>query len=157
VRSTCFPADAAKMTSAPMFHVNGDDPEAAVHVIGLALEFRQKMAQDVMVDMICYRRHGRNEGDEPSFTNPNLHALIRRHLKPILADKRQRLVQARQQAALPTIFNEVGMGRGARPAQTHRGDLREPLRGAPGTDVFSVRACCQALQELPRVNARIEG
>jgi 2-oxoglutarate dehydrogenase E1 component len=78
-RSTFFPTDVAKMTSVPVFHVNGDDPEAVVHVIGLALEFRQKMAQDVVVDMICYRRHGHNEGDEPSFTNPSLYALIRRH------------------------------------------------------------------------------
>ena len=78
-RSTFFPTDVAKMTSVPVFHVNGDDPEAVVHVIGLALQFRQKMAQDVVVDMICYRRHGHNEGDEPSFTNPGLYALIRRH------------------------------------------------------------------------------
>jgi 2-oxoglutarate dehydrogenase E1 component len=78
-RSTFFPTDVAKMTSVPVFHVNGDDPEAVVHVIGLALEFRQKMAQDVVVDMVCYRRHGHNEGDEPSFTNPGLYALIRRH------------------------------------------------------------------------------
>jgi 2-oxoglutarate dehydrogenase E1 component len=78
-RSTFFPTDVAKMTSVPVFHVNGDDPEAVVHVIGLALEFRQKMAQDVVVDLICYRRHGHNEGDEPSFTNPRMYALIRKH------------------------------------------------------------------------------
>jgi 2-oxoglutarate dehydrogenase E1 component len=78
-RSTFFPTDVAKMTSVPVFHVNGDDPEAVVYVVDLALRFRQKMAQDVVVDIICYRRHGHNEGDEPSFTNPRMYNVIRRH------------------------------------------------------------------------------
>jgi len=78
-RSTFFPTDVAKMTSVPVFHVNGDDPEAVVHVLALALDFRQKMSQDVVVDIFCYRRHGHNEGDEPSFTNPRMYALIREH------------------------------------------------------------------------------
>jgi len=67
------------MTSVPVFHVNGDDPEAVVYAMGLALRFRQKMSQDVIVDIICYRRHGHNEGDEPSFTNPRMYKLIREH------------------------------------------------------------------------------
>jgi 2-oxoglutarate dehydrogenase E1 component len=78
-RSTFFPTDVAKMTSAPVFHCNGDDPEAVLHVVGLALDFRQKMSQDVVVDIFCYRRHGHNEGDEPSFTNPRMYELIRDH------------------------------------------------------------------------------
>jgi 2-oxoglutarate dehydrogenase E1 component len=78
-RSTFFPTDVAKMTSVPVFHVNGDDPEAVVYAMGLALRFRQKMSQDVIVDIICYRRHGHNEGDEPSFTNPRMYKLIRKH------------------------------------------------------------------------------
>jgi 2-oxoglutarate dehydrogenase E1 component len=78
-RSTFFPTDVAKMTSVPVFHVNGDDPEAVVYAMGLALRFRQKMSQDVIVDIICYRRHGHNEGDEPSFTNPRMYKLIRSH------------------------------------------------------------------------------
>jgi 2-oxoglutarate dehydrogenase E1 component len=63
----------------PVFHVNGDDPEAVVYAMDLALRFRQKMSQDVIVDIICYRRHGHNEGDEPSFTNPRMYRLIRQH------------------------------------------------------------------------------
>jgi 2-oxoglutarate dehydrogenase E1 component len=78
-RSTFFPTDVAKMTSVPVFHVNGDDPEAVVYAMDLALRFRQKMSQDVIVDIICYRRHGHNEGDEPSFTNPRMYKLIREH------------------------------------------------------------------------------
>jgi 2-oxoglutarate dehydrogenase E1 component len=78
-RSTFFPTDVAKMTSAPVIHVNGDDPEAVLHCLGLALDFRQKMSQDVVVDIFCYRRHGHNEGDEPSFTNPRMYELIREH------------------------------------------------------------------------------
>ena len=78
-RSTFFPTDVAKMTSVPVFHVNGDDPEAVVYAMDLALRFRQKMSQDVIVDIICYRRHGHNEGDEPSFTNPRMYKLIRQH------------------------------------------------------------------------------
>jgi 2-oxoglutarate dehydrogenase E1 component len=78
-RSTFFPTDVAKMTSVPVFHVNGDDPQAVVYAMDLALRFRQKMSQDVIVDIICYRRHGHNEGDEPSFTNPRMYKLIREH------------------------------------------------------------------------------
>jgi len=78
-RSTFFPTDVAKMTSVPVFHVNGDDPQAVVYAMDLALRFRQKMSQDVIVDIICYRRHGHNEGDEPSFTNPRMYRLIREH------------------------------------------------------------------------------
>ncbi|UCF96708.1 MAG: 2-oxoglutarate dehydrogenase E1 component [Spirochaetaceae bacterium] len=78
-RSTFFPTDVAKMTSVPVFHVNGDDPEAVVYAMDLALRFRQKMSQDVIVDIVCYRRHGHNEGDEPSFTNPRMYKLIRNH------------------------------------------------------------------------------
>jgi 2-oxoglutarate dehydrogenase E1 component len=78
-RSTFFPTDVAKMTSVPVFHVNGDDPEAVVYALDLSFRFRQKMSQDVIVDIICYRRHGHNEGDEPSFTNPRMYKLIREH------------------------------------------------------------------------------
>jgi 2-oxoglutarate dehydrogenase E1 component len=78
-RSTFFPTDVAKMTHVPVFHVNGDDPEAVVYAMDLALRFRQKMSQDVIVDILCFRRHGHNEGDEPSFTNPRMYKLIRSH------------------------------------------------------------------------------
>ena len=69
-RSGPYPSDVAKGMQAPIFHVNGDDPEAVVHVARIATEFRHRFKKDVVVDMFCYRRHGHNEADEPAFTQP---------------------------------------------------------------------------------------
>lgn len=78
-RSTLYATDIAKMVGAPIFHVNGDDPESAIHVMRLAFDYRQQFKRDVVVDMICYRRFGHNEGDEPGYTNPHLYEKIRSH------------------------------------------------------------------------------
>ena len=78
-RSSPYPSDLAKMVDAPILHVNADDPEAVVHCARIAVEFRQKFNQDVVLDMICYRRFGHNEGDEPSFTQPMMYKKIRQH------------------------------------------------------------------------------
>ena len=78
-RSSPYPSDLAKMVDAPIIHVNGDDPEAAVYAARIATEFRLKFNRDVVIDLICYRRFGHNEGDEPSFTQPLMYKKIRSH------------------------------------------------------------------------------
>ncbi len=90
-RSSPYPSDTAKMIEAPIFHVNGDDPEAVVYCARIAIEFRQKFHKPVVVDMFCYRRFGHNEADEPAFTQPIMYKKIRAH-KTALQIYTERLV-----------------------------------------------------------------
>ena len=78
-RSTAYATDIARMVQAPIFHVNGDDPEAALRVLRLAFDYRQQFKRDVVIDMICYRRHGHNEGDDPAYTQPVMYRTIKEH------------------------------------------------------------------------------
>ncbi|WP_299418749.1 2-oxoglutarate dehydrogenase E1 component [uncultured Shimia sp.] len=91
-RSSPYPTDNALVVEAPIFHVNGDDPEAVVHAAKVATEFRQKFQKDVVIDMFCYRRFGHNEGDEPMFTNPVMYKRIKKH-KTTLTLYTERLVK----------------------------------------------------------------
>ncbi len=91
-RSSVYASDVAKMIEAPVFHVNGDDPLAVLYVTELAFAFRQQFHRDVVIDMLCYRRYGHNEGDEPTFTQPDLYALIEKH-PPVTKLFSQRLIE----------------------------------------------------------------
>jgi 2-oxoglutarate dehydrogenase E1 component len=91
-RSSPYPSDVAKGVQAPIFHINGDDPEAVTFACKLAIEYRQKFHRDIVIDMWCYRRFGHNEGDEPSFTQPIMYANIKTH-PPVSAVYAPRLVE----------------------------------------------------------------
>ena len=91
-RSSPYPTDNALVVEAPIFHVNGDDPEAVVHAARVATEFRQKFHKDVVLDIFCYRRFGHNEGDEPMFTQPEMYTKIKKH-KTTLSLYTERLVK----------------------------------------------------------------
>ena len=93
-RSSRYASDIAKMLQIPIFHINGDDPEAVAQGVALALDYRRRFKHDVVIDLICYRRHGHNEGDEPAFTQPMLYQAIRRH-PPVHQLYLERLLQER--------------------------------------------------------------
>src|SRR6202041_594373 len=78
-RSSPYPSDSALMVEAPIFHANGDDPEAVVYAAKVAIEYRQQFSKDVVIDMFCYRRFGHNEGDDPTMTQPLMYLAIKDH------------------------------------------------------------------------------
>jgi 2-oxoglutarate decarboxylase len=103
-RSTPYSTDVARGVQAPIFHLNGDDPEAAIRVVQIAFDYRQKFKTDVVIDMICYRRHGHNEGDDPSYTQPLMYRKIKEHpsVARIYGDRllREGVVSAEEIAAM---------------------------------------------------------
>jgi 2-oxoglutarate dehydrogenase E1 component len=107
-RSSPYPSDIAKFVQAPIFHVNGDDPEAVVMVARAALEYRQEFKKDVVLDLYCYRRHGHNETDEPAFTQPLMYRTIARHptTRQLYADRlvREGVMDEAEVAALASRF-----------------------------------------------------
>ena len=130
-RSSVYATDVAKMVQAPIFHVNGDDPEACVRVVELAFAFRQAFRKDVVVDMVCYRRFGHNEADEPAFTQPKMYELIRAHrsVRKLYTEtlvNRGDLSLAEAEAALDDFR--------ARLDARVRGDARERARPSRGSN-----------------------
>ena len=144
-RSTVYATDIAKAVQAPIFHVNGDDPEAAVRVIQLAFEFRNAFKKDVVVDMVCYRRYGHNEGDEPAFTQPKMYEVIgnRRSVRKLYTEllvNRGDLTLPECEATLDEFrarledaFDETKTSE--RPAGTVRTDEPEPVPAHVDTGV----------------------
>ena len=166
-RSSFYCTDVARMIQAPIFHVNGDDPEACVRVARLAFEFRQEFHKDVVIDLVCYRRRGHNEGDDPSMTQPLMYALIdnKRSVRKIyteaLIGRGDITVEEAEEALrdyqgqLERVFSET------READQRRGDRRghqparraEPSVGSPGhrtaVDLEVVKRIADAHVALP--------
>ncbi|HTJ77781.1 MAG TPA: 2-oxoglutarate dehydrogenase E1 component [Rariglobus sp.] len=138
-RSTRYCTDVAKMIEAPIFHVNGDDPEAVCYVTRLALDFRVRFQRDVVIDMYCYRRHGHNESDEPAFTQPVLYKKIASH--PLISTTHaERLVKedtidaagveaikAEYTAAMDAAFEKA---KAAETARLAAGETKSPFAGS---------------------------
>ena len=132
-RSFRYASDVARMLQIPVFHVNGDDPEAVQRAVAIALDFRRRFQRDVVVDMICYRRHGHNEGDEPSFTQPRLYRAITRHA-PVDEIYLRRLID--QKVAMRADADQVARAYRARLegelALAGSGSIENPMQSSGG-------------------------
>jgi 2-oxoglutarate dehydrogenase E1 component len=169
-RSSPYPSDIAKMVEAPIFHANGDDPEAVVYAAKVATEFRQKFQVPVVVDMFCYRRHGHNEGDEPAFTQPLMYKAIRSHpstldiyakrlagenvvtegeVEKMKADWRHRL-DAEQEASQGYKANNADWLDGRWSGMKVAGAVDDPRRGNTGVAVETLKDMGERLTAVPK-------
>jgi 2-oxoglutarate dehydrogenase E1 component len=158
-RSSPYPSDVAKMIEAPIFHVNGDDPEAVVFAAKVGTEFRQKFQKPVVIDMFCYRRHGHNEGDEPSFTQPLMYKAVAHHpgtleiyakklvaegvvtdgeVEKMKADLRARL-DAELEAAQNYRANKADWLDGRWAGFKSAADSEDPRRGRTGVEIATLK------------------
>ncbi|QUS37530.1 2-oxoglutarate dehydrogenase E1 component [Tardiphaga alba] len=168
-RSSPYPSDVAKMIDAPIFHVNGDDPEAVVFAAKIAIEFRQKFRKPVVIDMFCYRRHGHNEGDEPAFTQPVMYKKIGAHQTTLdLYSKRLIAENVISQADFDQakadwrskLDTELEAGTSYKPNKADwmdgkwsglkiAGEDEEPRRGVTGVDVATLREIGTKITAVP--------
>ncbi len=162
-RSSEYCTDIAKMVQAPIFHVNGDDPEACVRVAGLAYGYRQRFHKDVVIDMVCYRRHGHNEGDDPSYTQPLMYKRIdaRRSVRKLYTEslvKRGDISMEEAEAALEDFGTKLQTAleetRSHAPAGTVVARPPEPAVGVlphvgTGVDRVTVDALYEQLGAVP--------
>ncbi len=162
-RTGPYCTDVAKVVQAPIFHVNGDDPEAAVHVARVATEFRHEFQKDVVIDMWCYRRHGHNESDEPAFTQPLMYRKIARQptTRALYADRliKDRIVTAAESEAIAARF-EATLEQDFEVARSFRPNKADWLEGA-WTGLESARGeyirgeTAAPLETLREVGARL--
>ncbi len=168
-RSSPYPSDVAKLIEAPIFHVNGDDPEAVVFAAKIGTEFRQKFQKPVVIDMFCYRRHGHNEGDEPSFTQPLMYKAIAAHptTLEIYGDKLvgEGVVTAGEVDKMKADWRahldaELDAAQGYRPNKADwldgrwsgfksAGDADDPRRGKTGVELTTLKEIGEKITELP--------